>query len=180
MGKIIVTLLMVISLLYSSDGKIGGKVYFNYTYNSAVDADLVHSFGLTRVYFSYEKGLADNLKYRFQTDIDHGATPFNVYLKNAKVELKTRLGKFIFGLQGMNVFNVQETTWGRRFIEESAMDKYKFASSADMGLGFANKLGDNVHFSVLLTNGTGYKHSENDDNKKLSTQVVMGQKKLTG
>ncbi len=77
----------------------------------------------------------------------------------------------------MNVFDIQEKTWGYRSIEKSAMDKYKFASSADMGLGYYNNIGE-INYNLLITNGTGYKKQEDDSYKKLSAQVFYGQGKL--
>jgi hypothetical protein len=173
-----ITLLVIISSLLAGDGKVGGLAFFNYRYDGADDAALKQSFGLTRVYFSYEKELSEGLQYKFQTDIDYGHSPMNLYLKNAKVDWKGGFGKLTFGLQGMNVFNIQEKTWGRRFIEKSAMDKYKFSSSADMGVGYSNKLRENLHLSILYTNGSGYKKGETDKYKKLSTQVLLGESKL--
>ena len=53
---------------------------------------------------------------------------YYMYIKNAKVDLLCRSNtKFTIGLQGMNMFSVQEKTWGHRFIEKSAIDKYKFS-----------------------------------------------------
>ncbi len=37
-----------------------------------------------------------------------------VFLKNACVDWMTDYGKFTFGMQGMNMFNVQENTSGYR------------------------------------------------------------------
>ena len=100
------------------------------------------------------------------------------YVKYAKVDWKTNHGKFTFGTQGMNVFNVQEKTWGYRFVEKSAMDLNKWSSSADLGFGWSKSFGD-FHTSMLVTNGTGYKKVENDATKKHSFQFVYGEKKLS-
>ena len=77
----------------------------------------------------------------------------------------------------MNVFNVAEKTWGFRFLEKSPMDFHGFSSSADLGIGYSGKI-SKVNYSFLVTNGTGYKKSENDEYKKISTQFVYGEKKL--
>ena len=57
------------------------------------------------------------------------------------------------------------------------MDFHGFSSSADLGIGYSGKISQ-VNYSLLVTNGTGYKKSENDKYKKISTQFVYGEKKL--
>ncbi len=177
--RILILLLIFSAALFAGDQKIGGVVHYNYAYDLTKDADNDAGFTVSRVYLKLTDKLADNLSFKLTTDIDYKNSPKNVYLKYAKVDWKTNFGKVTFGLQGMNVFNVQEKTWGYRFIEKSAMDRKKFSSSADLGVGFAKTLGKNIHLSALYTNGTGYKKNENDSHKKISVQGLMGQKKLS-
>ena len=83
------------------------------------------------------------------------------------------------GMQGMNMFNVQEKTWGNRFIIKSALDNAEWGvASADMGIGISKRLGFGVLASLFMTNGEGYKESDVDDENKISVQFVMGEKKL--
>ena len=174
--------LLLLSLFLGSihtQGIFSGVTYFDYTYDLTKDATNDAGFGLNRVYFTYVETLSENISYKFQTDIDYKSSPINVYLKNAKLDWKSPIGKLTFGMQGMNIFNVTEKTWGFRFLQKSAMDKYKFSSSADIGLGYSGKLaGDNLNYSIMYTNGTGYKASEDDEHKKISAQFVYGEKKL--
>ena len=71
------------------------------------------------------------------------------------------------------------------------MDMYGFSSSADMGIGCSGKLSffkiipilkyascKNCNYSLMITNGPGYKNNENDKYKKISTQFVYGEKNL--
>ena len=58
------------------------------------------------------------------------------------------------------------------------MDKHNFSSSADMGVGFSSKF-KRLNYSILFTNGSGYKKEENDFFKKTSIQLVYGQKNLS-
>ena len=60
-------------------------------------------------------------------------------------------------LIGMNMFNVQEKTWGNRFIEKTALDFAGWSSSADLGFGISKDLFNNISLSFLMTNGEGYK-----------------------
>ncbi|NQU66457.1 MAG: hypothetical protein HQ510_00805 [Candidatus Marinimicrobia bacterium] len=171
--------LLLCSLVIAGTPNVSSVVFFDYIYDFTSDANNDAGFAIKRVYFTVTDNLADNLSYKLQTDIDSNNSPKNVYLKNAKVDWKTDLGKITLGLQGMNVFSVQEKTWGYRFIEKSAMDRKKFSSSADMGIGYANKFAQNILFSILYTNGTGYKKSEDDSYKKISAQALIGQPKLS-
>ena len=173
--------LLLLSLFLGSihtQGIFSGVTYFDYTYDLSENAINDDGFGLKRVYFTYVETLSENISYKFQTDIDYKSSPINVYLKNAKLDWKSPIGKLTFGMQGMNIFNVTEKTWGFRFLEKSPMDKHKFSSSADMGAGYSGSF-NNLNYSFMYTNGTGYKENENDKHKKISAQFVYGQKKLS-
>lgn len=177
MKKYLLLVIIMLSLSFAQDAKISALGFYDVTYTT--DVDISNEFEFNRMYFTFVKKMTDVLSYKFQTDVGRKSDDgrLEVYLKNAKIDWKTEYGKFVIGLQGMNVFNVQEKTWGYRSIEKSAMDKYKFASSADMGLGYYHKIGA-ISYNMLVTNGTGYKKSEDDSYKKLSVQVYYGPGKL--
>lgn len=174
--KKLLLLPLLLTAIYTQ-GTFSGVTYFDYTYDLTEDAANDAGFGLKRVYFTYEQVLSDDVSYKFQTDIDYNSSPLIIYLKNAKIDWNSSIGKITLGLQGMNIFNVVEKTWGFRFLEKSAMDKYGFSSSADMGIGYSGKF-NNLHYNFMYTNGAGYKNSENNKYKKLSAQLVYGQKNL--
>ena len=182
-GILVVAGLLLCGMVFaqSASDKIGGLVFYDYSYQMNKEEDN-NEFELRRVYFTYTRALSDRIVYKFQTDVGRTGNDdrLTAYLKNAKVDWKTAAGTITIGLQGMNIFNVQEKNWGYRFIEKSAMDQRTFASSADLGIGFARSFSKNVHFSLLATNGRGYKHSENDSYKKVSTQLFYGSKKIVG
>jgi hypothetical protein len=58
------------------------------------------------------------------------------------------------------------------------MDRFKYSSSADMGIGYYHSK-DKFHGSLLITNGAGFKKSENDSHKKLSLQFIYGNTNLS-
>jgi hypothetical protein len=176
MKRMMIAMIAVATMtsLMAGDAKLSGDTHFYYGFE---DADN-NSFHVSRAYLTFEKKVSDALSYKFQTDVGSGgATDFTVYLKNAKLDWKTDFGKFSFGLQGMNMFKVQEDNWGYRFIEKSAMDKAKYSSSADMGIGFSKKLAG-LSTGLMITNGSGYKKAETDGYKKLSANVLYGEAKL--
>ena len=191
MKKILLLSLFIIAVY--GQGQFSGVTYFNYTYDLTENAANDAGFGLKRVYFTYKQDLSENISYKFQTDVsqlevgdfdDDGQldgtkkTQFVAYLKKAQLDWKTSCGKLTFGMQGMNIFNVTEKTWGFRFLEKSAMDLNKFSSSADMGIGYSG-IFNNLNYSFMYTNGSGYKKSETDKHKKISAQFVYGQKNLS-
>ena len=182
--------LLLLNIITAENGKISGLTFFEYSMDKSNSA-----FELNRAYFTYQKNLSENISYKFQIDAGREEIPTTIdsttfevdgtqksrlynYIKNAKLNWKTSIGTFTFGMQGMNMFGIQEKNWGYRFIEKTAMDKYKFSSSADLGIGYANKFGP-LTSSVLITNGSGYKKPESNEYKKVSMNVVAGNKKLS-
>lgn len=180
MKKLISIIILTFAIGFAEEIKFSALAYYEYSYYTEKDVEISNEFEFRRAYFGFEKKISNTLSYKFLTDIGRTSSDgrLEVYIKNAKVDWSTKLGKFVIGMQSMNLFNVQEKTWGYRSIEKSAMDKYKFASSADLGLGYYNNY-NNLHYNVLVTNGTGYKLPENDSYKKISTQIYYGQGKLT-
>jgi len=101
-----------------------------------------------------------------------------VYLKKAQLDWKINNNtKITMGLIGLNMFNIQEKTWGNRFVYKSAMDHWSFSSSADLGFGITHRLGP-VSANLLISNGEGFKNMNHDDKNKISLQLLMGEKRL--
>lgn len=175
---------MVVSTQVSAQEKLSGVVYFDYTNNNGNGGAVSNEFEIRRVYFTYEKKLTSDMKYKFQMDAgrlkhDDDNGKIFAYIKKANISWHAAVGDVTIGIQGMNVFGVQEKTWGYRFIEKSPMDRHKFSSSADLGIGYANTFGKEVHYSVLYTNGSGYANPEVDGYKKLSGLLLYGEPALT-
>ncbi|RKY52795.1 MAG: hypothetical protein DRP89_07125, partial [Candidatus Neomarinimicrobiota bacterium] len=162
---------------------------------------------ISRAYFTYKKQLDNGIKFRFTTDVgrisetyytyilttnDNGDITgivvskhkskerLHVYVKYAYLDWKVKpAGTLILGQQGTNYFNIEEANWGLRFVEKAPMDRLKMATSADMGIGFKRELIDNLHFHATYVHGTGYKHPEDNSEKKIGVQLFYGQPKLT-
>lgn len=169
--------------LFADDGKISSKVYFEYSYQTEKNASDENGFEVLRAYLTYERKMSDAVQLKLTADVgrqkkDSLNTNLYSYLKYAFISWSAEYGQLIFGVQSMNLFNVQEKTWGYRFIEKSVMDKNKFSSSADLGIGYANKFSKNFYMSYLLTNGCGYKKAETDVYKRHSVLFVYGPQKL--
>jgi hypothetical protein len=156
-------------------GTISGVTFFSYV----VSEDGFSEFDIDRSYFTFKQKIDDRFSYKIQLDVGRlknnpDNQQLSVYLKNANLNWRTPFLDLTFGLQGMNLFNTQEKTWGYRFIEKSAMDRNKFSSSADLGIGLSRRFGTNLYSSLLVTNGGGYKKAETDKYKKFSGQLCYG------
>jgi hypothetical protein len=183
-------LLMVLSIIgfIFAEGKISGVTYFDF---SATDTK--SAFYFKRQYFGYGGEVSDKVSFKILFDVDRtnlGTTQDKkgdeisedtrlvTFLKKAQVNYKSSIGNFNFGLIGMNTYGVQESNWGYRFIEKSAIDKNKFSSTADIGVGFSRSLIDNLNLSLLLVNGEGYKKPQGDEYYKIAFNATYGEGNL--
>ena len=78
----------------------------------------------------------------------------------------------------MNTYAVQESNWGYRFIEKSAIDKNKFSSTADLGVGFSKSIIDNLNLSLQFINGEGFKKPQGDKFQKIAFNATYGESNL--
>ena len=186
--KKILMVLSIIGLMFA-EGKISGVTYFDF---SATDTK--SAFNFQRQYFGYGGEVSDQVSYKILFDVGRtnvGAaviekdtsyksedTRLIVFLKKAQVNYKSSFGKFNFGLIGMNTYGVQESNWGYRFIEKSAIDKYKFSATADIGVGFSRSLIDNLNLSLLFVNGEGFKKPQGDKYHKIAFNATYGEGNL--
>ena len=169
MKKIVLFATFILSSLFA-DG-LTGVTYFEFSDDN---------FNLTRTYFTYKNTISEQLSYKFQTDVGQvGDDRLSAYLKKAQLDWKLSNNmKISMGLIGLNMFNIQEKTWGNRFVAKSAMDANKWSHSADLGVSLANDFGS-VTANLMMTNGEGYKNtSELDNNSKISLQLLYGEKRL--
>ena len=173
--KYLIILLTCISISMALDGKISGITYFDYTKIEDGSA-----FNLNRQYFSYAVDMSDDIKFKVIFDVGRSATDsrLNTYLKKAQVNYKTSYANISLGLIGMNTYGVQEKNWGYRFIEKSAIDRYGFSSTADIGVGFARSLTDNLNMSLQVVNGEGFKQPQGDKYHKISFNTTYGERRL--
>ena len=166
--KIIILMFTGITLLFSNN--ISGVAYFEFE----------DSFSLSRTYFTYKTEVSDELSFKFQTDVSKVGDDnrWTGFLKKAQLDWKCDSNmKISMGMIGLNMLNIQEKTWGNRFVSKSAMDYYGYSATADLGIGIYRNFG-NISTSLLMTNGEGYKNSVVDDENKLSLRVMAGEKKL--
>jgi len=186
--KKLLIILSIIGFMFA-EGKISGVTYFDF---SATDTK--SAFNFERQYFGYGGEVSDQVSFKILFDIGRtnvGAaivekdtsyksedTRLVVFLKKAQVNYKSSFGKFNFGLIGMNTYGIQESNWGYRFIEKSAIDKNKFSATADIGVGFSRSLIDNLNLSLLFINGEGFKKPQGDKYHKIAFNTTYGEGNL--
>jgi len=171
-----ILLLVSITGFMFAEGKIGGVTYFDYS-----NTEETSEFNLKRQYFGYGGDVSDQVSFNILFDVgrnDTIDTRLSAYLKKAQINYKSSLGKFNFGLIGMNTYAVQESNWGYRFIEKSAIDENKFSSTADLGVGFSRSLIDNLNLSLLFVNGEGFKKPQGDKYHKIAFNATYGESNL--
>jgi len=170
-----ILLLVSITGFMFAEGKIGGVTYFDYS-----NTEETTEFNLKRQYFGYGGEVSDQVSYKILFDVGRydSDTRLTTYLKKAQINYNSSFGKFNFGLIGMNTYNIQEKNWGYRFIEKSAIDKNKFSSTADIGIGFSKSLLDNLNLSLLFVNGEGFKKPQGDKYHKIAFNATYGEGNL--
>ena len=172
--KKLITILVSLTIMIGQN-KVGGLTYFDFTQNEDESG-----FNFKRQYISVAGSSGEDMKYKVVMDVgrygdDNRLTAF---LKKAQADYTTNYGKISLGLIGMNTYGVQEKNWGYRFISKSAIDKNKFSATADLGIGCSNTLMENLNLSLQLTNGEGYKKSQEDTYYKFSLNATYGEMKI--
>lgn len=178
MKRLIVAFLALSALpLFAGSAEVGGKLYIGYFYeltdgNSTTrDSNYFH---LTRFYLDVkgkhpfsEEGKA-YIGYRLTTDAGdiNKKGYYEVFIKFAFLEmgellpgLKIRLGQIPTPWIGN-----EERIWGFRFIDPVMVDKFKYMSSADRGLGIVYKA-PFVDIEANIVNGEGYNKPERTKHK---------------
>jgi hypothetical protein len=112
-----------------------------------------------RFYFTVTHELDSVWSAQFQSDIgDQGARRYDVFVKKAYVQAKLA-PEAIFRLGSANTPWVPfiEETYGYRYVENEAVERAGFGTSADWGVHFLGKAaGDRLNYAFAALNGRGY------------------------
>lgn len=124
-------------------------------------------FELERTYLGYEYKLVKGLSVKGVMDIAKSSDVSDyqriAYIKNAMISWKIGNLTLNGGLISTTQFNFQEKFWGYRYVMKSFQDKYKFGSSADLGISAAYKFADWISADAIIVNGEGYKKIQKND-----------------
>jgi hypothetical protein len=125
-----------------------------------------HGFWIRRIYFGYNTDLGGGWSARLRFEMNSPAFEegtLDPYVKN--VHLKKDLGGgagFIVGIIEPPSFDRIEKFWGYRYVEKTAPDFFKFASSRDFGVALDGKTKGGLVYTLMYGN---YSSNKSEDNK---------------
>ena len=171
MKKIILLLstALIISLNVSAqEGKPSMKIFSNFNYDMSAEEDenAFKEFELKRAYLGYSYKIDENFSTKITFDVGNSesGSAYTAFLKIASLKWNASNNLSInVGMLGSKNFKFMEKTWGRRYIEKSAQDKYKWANSADLGVTADYKISDNISLDAQILNGEGYKKTQSSN-----------------
>ena len=145
----------------AQEGKPFGKVFTNFNHDNDKN-----EFELKRAYLGYSYKIDDNFSTKITFDVgnNESGSAYTTFLKIASLTWKPMSNTSInMGMIGTKNFKFMEKSWGRRYIEKSALDKEKWANSADLGVSLDYKLFENLTLDGQILNGEGYKKTQDAD-----------------
>ncbi len=152
------------------DGQFQGKAIlqtFGNFHAGFSDVKDNRGFELERAYVGYQTKVTEQLELKSVLDIGKSSAVDDyqriAYIKNAQLTWKKKNLTIAGGLIGTTQFNKQEKFWGYRYIDKSFQDKYKFGSSADLGLSLTYQFTDWFSADAIIVNGEGYKKTQVKD-----------------
>lgn len=170
MGKTILLLISAVLIAYNSNAQNGTpsvKVFSNFNYDMSSEEKEVafKEFEIKRSYLGYSYQIDDNFSTKITFDVGNNneGSSYTAFLKIASLKWKTsdKLTMYV-GMVGTKNFKFTEKSWGRRYIEKAAQDKYKWANSADLGVTANYKINGNLAIDAQILNGEGYKKEQDD------------------
>lgn len=170
MKKTILLLVTVFtfSCLSAQEGSPSVKIFsnFNYEMSSENDGDAFKAFEIKRSYLGYSYKFDDKLSTKITFDVgsNSSGSSYTAFLKIAALKWNASDNLTLnFGMVGAKNFKFMEATWGRRYIQKSALDKYKWANAADAGVTADYKLNDQITIDAQILNGEGYKNTQSSN-----------------
>jgi len=154
----------VLSLTLSMNAQEGdafGKVFTNFNHDNDKN-----EFELKRAYLGYSYKVNDNFLTKITFDVGNNSSgsAYTAFLKIASLSWKPMSNTTLnMGMIGTKNFKFMEKSWGKRYIEKSALDKEKWANSADLGVSLDYTVFDNFTIDGQILNGEGYKNTQDED-----------------
>lgn len=162
--------------LTASEAGIEGKIFYEYEYHTTSGEN---AFNIERVYLTHRGNLTQTIKYRVTSDIAETGSGYLLSMKYAYIDWSyKKAGTITAGMLPTNAFDIQKGTWGLRYLQKTVMNHYGFSSSADLGIGYATRLGDRFSISAILSNGGGYKQPESNRGKRVHLRFLFGTQEL--
>ena len=160
--------LFVFTNIFAQEGKPSVKIFSNFNYDMSAEENenAFKEFEIKRAYLGYSYKIDERFSTKIIFDVGNNSSgsSYTAFLKIASLQWKACDNLNInIGMVGTKNFKFMEKTWGRRYIEKSAQDKYKWASSADAGVTADYKLSDNMSLDAQILNGEGYKKTQSSN-----------------
>ncbi|MFQ6042931.1 MAG: hypothetical protein ACE5PV_18930 [Candidatus Poribacteria bacterium] len=171
-------LLIGLKSAWSQNGKISGYFIGDYYYVAQSHDEALknrNGFQYRRIYFQYDKDLADEFAIRLRLEMNSSSFPEEKvklepfvkhgYLKWTKRDWRTNA---YFGLSGTPTWEVIEKVWGYRSVAKTLLDMQKMGGSTDFGIAIQGAIdpGKKLNYHFMLGNGAGTS-AEIDEDKKL-------------
>jgi hypothetical protein len=141
------------------------KIFSNFNYHLSENKNAFKEFEVKRAYLGYSHKFDEKFSTKIILDVgkNNAGSEYTAFLKIASLNWNySKNLSFSFGMISSKNFKFMEKAWGRRFIEKSALDKYKWASSADAGINAVYNITKKMSFDAQILNGEGYKKSQNE------------------
>ncbi len=155
---------------FFSKGKVSGKIFANFHSGISESVKKESAFEVKRAYFGYKHKVNEHFSGEIKLDIgspndasEYALLKRFAFFKNAYVRYENKNLAINFGLINLYAFKEHEKFNGHRYISKAFLDKYKFASSADLGVSVEYKLAKNLKADFSFTNGEGYKGIQSDN-----------------
>jgi hypothetical protein len=152
--------------------------FTNINYNSRSN----NAFEVTRAYFGYGYNFSSDFSGKVLFDVANlavagttspGVSAFTVYLKNAYAEYNHGILKADLGMIGENMFDLQESIWGKRYLYKSFQDFYAFGNSTDLGAKVKLQFIPEVALDLAVFNGEGFKKVQADSTVQLAAGLTI-------
>lgn len=153
--------LLGLTSVQAQQGNPFGKVFTNFNHDNDKN-----EFELKRAYLGYYYKIDDNFSTKITFDVgnNESGSAYTTFLKIASLTWKPMTNTTMnMGMIGTKNFKFMEKSWGRRYIEKSALDKEKWANSADLGVSLDYKVFENFTIDGQILNGEGYKKTQDAD-----------------
>ena len=149
----------------AQEGTPSVKIFSNFNYDISTEEgeQAFKEFEIKRSYLGYSCKIDDRFSTKITFDVgsNSAGSAYTAFLKIASLKWKAS-DKLTLntGMVGTKNFKFMEKSWGKRYIEKSAQDKYKWANSADVGITADYKISDNINLDAQVLNGEGYKKTQ--------------------
>lgn len=161
---------------FKPNGKPLVTIFSDFKYNIQNDKSNP-AFELSRSYFGYVYNFSPNFSSKVVFDVANsgGLTPsaFTAFVKNAYVEYGDKFIKVNMGMVGTNMFSLQESTWGKRYLLKSFQDLNGFSSSADLGASVKLQFTPQISLDAQILNGEGFTKVQADSTLKVAVGLTV-------